>query len=122
MQDYLLLLPILLSEKEPPTETDITLIVGGFLISGFVISAKKYWTHHPISEGFDKAIAEMKAKALPQEKEEADTSIRNFIHLRDAQYYIPGQVPIPAEKGTYVRISLDSVLGFSFGRLTIAPN
>ena len=41
MNDSLLLVVINLAEAEVPVETDVTLVVGGFLISGSVVSAKK---------------------------------------------------------------------------------
>ncbi len=46
-----------------------------------------------------------------------DTS-PNFIHLRDAKYYVLGDNnPIPVNTGVFVRISLESIHGFSFGKL-----
>ena len=40
----------------------------------------------------------------------------SFIHLRDAQFFVPGQNPVPA-KPTYWRAKLSEISGFSLGQL-----
>ncbi len=118
MKDVLLLSAIAMAETEEPIEIDITLVVGGFLISGFVISAKTYFAHHPLSDGFHKAVEQIEEERITTEEEQKEPETRNYIHLRDAKYYTPGQKPIPGNTGVYCRVQLESVLAFSFGKLS----
>lgn len=118
MKDILLLTAIEIAEAEEPVETDITLVVGGFLISGFVISAKKYFTHHPLSDEFNKVFERVKTEqAATEGVRQEECEQRSFIHLRDAKYFTPGQNPIPGNIGVHCRVKIESVLGFSFGLL-----
>ena len=112
MKDVMLISLIALAEADPPMEHDVTLLVGGFLVSGFVTSYEKYAQHHQTTAGIESAIQQAAADA-PEPTEKT----YNFIHLRDAKYYTPGAAPIPGNMGLFVRISLHSVHGFSFGKL-----
>jgi hypothetical protein len=118
MNDSLLLVVINLAEADVPVETDITLVVGGFLISGSVVSAKKYFTHNAVV-AMAGMIEQIKSDAARQENNQAKTAKPDFIHLKDARYYTPGQNPIPSNTGVFCRISLDAISGFSFGRLSV---
>jgi hypothetical protein len=118
MNDTLLLVVINLAEADVPVETDVTLVAGGFLISGSVVSAKKYFTHNAIVT-MAGMIEQIKTEAARQENNQAEPIKRNFIHLKDARYYTPGQNPIPSNTGVFCRISLDAISGFSFGRLSV---
>jgi hypothetical protein len=112
MKDLMLLALIAIAEGEQPIEHDITLLVGGFLVSGFVISHEKYLQHHQITKEIALAIEKLNAET-PEPPEET----RNFIHLRDAKFYLPGVKPIPDNMSVFVRIPLESVHGFSLGKL-----
>lgn len=116
MKDIMLVSLITLAAEEPPIEHDVTLLVGGFLISGFVISYEKYVQHHPTTAGFESAIQQIQTEENLESTEYND----NFIHLRDAKYYVPGANPIPGNMGVFVRISLEAIQGFSFGKLEVA--
>ncbi|HEV7929234.1 MAG TPA: hypothetical protein VGP12_03790 [Nitrosospira sp.] len=118
MNDSLLLVVINLAEADVPVETDITLVVGGFLISGSVVSTKKYFKHNAVVT-MAGMIERIKNEAARQENSQAKTVKTNFIHLKDARYYTPGQNPIPSNTGVFCRISLDAISGFSFGRLSV---
>jgi hypothetical protein len=104
------------SETEKPIEQDITLIVGGFLVSGYIISSKKYMDHHETTKRIYLAKEKIIAEDSAETPEPPDETY-NFIHLRNAKYYLPGAKPIPGNISIYVRISLESVNGFSFGTL-----
>jgi hypothetical protein len=117
MKDLLLTTLISTAEADEPTETDITLVVGGFLVSGLVISAKKYMEHHPITKVFWETLEKARSEMPPPEEGE-DTS-PNFIHLRDAKFFTPGGNPIPQNQPIYWRGPLESVHGFSFGVLSV---
>lgn len=112
MKDVILVSLIVLAEAGNETEHDVTLIVGGFLVSGYVISYKKYLEHH----GTTKSIGLSLDKIIESEPSPPEKTY-NFIHLRDAKYFVPGNQPIPANMGIFVRIPLESVHGFSFGVL-----
>lgn len=112
MKDWILLALRAFAEGEAPIEHDITLLVGGFLVSGFIISYQKYMQHHPTMATLESFRQEEDARDQEQKKE-----VSNFIHLRDAKYYVPGGAPIPGNTGVFMRISLESVQGFTLGSL-----
>lgn len=116
MKDVMLISLIALAKAENPIEQDVTLLVGGFLVSGFVVSYENYVKHHQITESIETAFEELRKVPTPEGEEPADDS-PNFIHLRDAKYYHTSGNPIPGNTGVYVRLSLESVHGFSFGKL-----
>jgi hypothetical protein len=118
MSDTLLLVVINLAEADEPVETDVTLIAGGFLISGSVVSARKYFTHNAVAT-MTGMIEQIKTEAARQENSPVEPAKGNFIHLKDARYYTPGQNPIPSNTGVFCRVSLDAISGFSFGRLSV---
>ena len=117
MKDVILISLIALAESDKQIEQDVTLLVGGFLVSGFVISYKTYSEHNPITSNIEKVIEELK-ETKPIESQQ-DKHSPNFIHLRDAKYYHTTGNPIPGNTGVYIRIPLSSVHGFSFGKLEI---
>lgn len=112
MKDIMLVALITLAEGEQSIEHDVTLLVGGFLVSGLVISYEKYLQHHPITKEIGLAIEKFNA-----ETPEPSEKTHNFIHLRDAKYYFPGVKPVPENMSLFIRIPLESVHGFSLGRL-----
>ena len=118
MSDSLLLAVINLAEAEVPVETDVTLVVGGFLISGTAVSAKRYFMHNAVS-AMAGMMEQVKNEASRREANRAETIKKTYIHLKDARYYTPGQNPIPSNMGVFCRISLDAIAGFSFGRLSV---
>ncbi|TSK05952.1 MAG: hypothetical protein FPO08_14110 [Geobacter sp.] len=118
MKDAALVSIIKCAELEEPNEQDVTLLVGGFLVSGKVISFEKYSQHHPITESIAAAFDEAD-KALTEEQI-AELGRPNFIHLSGAKYFIPGQQPIPNGDGVFARISLSAVHGFHLGSLQVA--
>jgi|GEM_PF-2849480 len=118
MKDAILTTLIALAETEKPAEEgiplelDITLLVGGFLVSGFIISYKKYMDHHPVTHGIESAKEQFNAGST-----ETPEETYNYIHLRDAKFFHPGGQAIPNNQSIFVRIALDSIHGFSFGKL-----
>lgn len=107
------------SEGDEPFNCQITLIVGGLLVSGTVISHAEYMQHNPITQNVQKGIET--ALAESSEAVEPDDGLRSFIHLKDAQYFVPGQVPCPTNEGLVCRIYLKDVAGFHFGKLSTTP-
>jgi hypothetical protein len=105
MDAALLLVAIELAEADSPQETNVTLIVDGLLISGFITSEDQYLTH----------LANAKHLKEQQKSSQASPECPNFIHLRDATYYQPGQKPNVDNIGSYTRVPFNAVIGFSFG-------
>lgn len=120
MKDGLLVTLVGIAEGDEPFEIDVTLLVGGFLVSGFIVSAEKFMENHPASKAFWKQVTELRAKAIPSDQ--AEDATRNFIHLREARFYTPGEAPIPGNEGVYWRAPLESVQGFNFGLLSGTAN
>jgi hypothetical protein len=121
MKDPLLAVTIELAKAEKPLESNVALIVGGFLVSGFVISEDKYMEHDPLGSAVlvaAKKLGDTKKTSEAVKPEEPQDIMPDFIHLRDARFYTPNGKPIPGNMGVYCRISLESVDGFTFGLLT----
>lgn len=124
MRDGILELIVKFSEsKEYPIESAITLIVGGLLVSGHIISKEKFIEINPLTA----LIKEVEEKHLKKsgdtdgESEPEDDGKRRYIHLRDAQYFSPGQPPVPSSGSVSCRIKLSDVAGFHFGYLSTSP-
>jgi hypothetical protein len=115
MNDQILELAIAYAEAEEPIELGVTLVVGGLLIAGNVISFEKYLASDPITEAMDRAMKQVREKR--GEKVPRDDGVRRYIHLRDARYFSPGQQPAPTDGHVTCRVRLDSVAAFHMGVL-----
>jgi hypothetical protein len=121
MRDGILELIVKFSEtEESPLESPITLIVGGLLVSGHIISKEKFVAVNPIT-AMIKEIADKHAEEEGESEEPEDDGKRRYIHLRDAKYFSPGQPPIPSSGFVSCRIKLSDVAGFHFGYLATSP-
>jgi hypothetical protein len=90
-------------------EQGMILNVGGLIISGILVSIKKYGEGAPVlKDVMKKAGLEAKPAKVFKETE--------YIHLKDARIFIAGQAPLPVE-GMWWRGKISSVDGFSFGTL-----
>jgi hypothetical protein len=119
MKDGILLALIAVAEdEENRIEHEVTLLIGGFLVSGFVVSRNKYLQSHPTTGAISNVIERLRAedpKIQVPENEAAE-----FIHLRDAKFFVPGGKPIPDNASVYWRGRLESVDGFTLGLLVFA--
>lgn len=118
------------------TKTDseiiLTLQVGGFLVSGHLVSSRKYIEGFgaDMSAGFpDKEeAAEVRdscskiAKEMDLDQPGYIDNLGGFIHLRNAKLFGPGGSPIPSNHGVWWRGRLSEVQGFFLGSLSITPN
>jgi hypothetical protein len=107
----------------------ITLFVGGMLISGNVISNKEFRQNltDTIRGNFEKNSDDEKAfienylqYIAPQDEEKENLTQpieTRYIHLRNAKIFNAGNKPIPFVDGFIWRGRLESIDGFSFGRL-----
>lgn len=114
MYDPLLEHIIDLAEAETPAEAEVTLIVGGVLVTGHVISEEKYMAHHALTRAYleadDEAEDASEADAADEgdDEEEEDEDFDDdgaYVHLRDAH--------TPAGKLGFFRVALGDVAGFS---------
>lgn len=109
----------------------VTLTVGGAIVSGILISGRKYFEElgdtlasASQSDGDMQSVlgeAWKQYTAIYDEPENAPDDWQappaGFIHLRDARFYAPGQHPIPSN-GVLWRGKLSSVDGFSIGNFS----
>lgn len=119
MKDPILELVVLMTESADSIELDITLITSGYLVSGYVISKDTYKKSHPFTDGIFDAIQKAIESQDADDDNESDSSERNFIHLRDAKFFVPGQPPLPNKTGVNCRIKIEDVTGFSLGILNV---
>ena len=119
MKDQYLELIVKFSESPTPIQTDITLVVAGFLVSGFVISKDEFMQIHPLTKTMQDEIDKLRA-ANPEDVL-PDDGERNYIHLREAKYLTPGGSSIPTNQGVACRFKLEDVAGYHLGVLTTAP-
>ncbi|BBL58512.1 gas vesicle accessory protein GvpU [Methylomonas koyamae] len=108
-------------------EVGITLQVSGMLVSGTLISGDKYFEEFAaqfsggfknspeLSEPFHKLISSYKKVYDVAPEEESDCPPSNFVHLRNAQFYHPGQNPLPTSQGVLWRGRVAEVGGFILG-------
>lgn len=113
MKDRFLSVMAMMAEDadSAPLVPRVTLLVGGMLVSGSVISRAEYVGHSALLGDIERAASKMLANEAPTQ-DEIDNPPPVFLHLKDAFYCVPGQPPIP-EAGTYARISLHAISGFS---------
>lgn len=108
----------LLAELER-SETPVTLMVGGLLICGGVISRSIFEEQRngKLARHFEKINA---AAAFLTESDSGpeNTDQANFLHLKDAKYVVGGTA-LPTGDGVHIRVRIESVDGFSFGRVVL---
>lgn len=111
-------------------EIGVTLTVGGSVISGIAINGEKYMdlfadgitngasegeVRHSIGEGL-RAWKQIYQKPDAAGDDWKPSHI-GYVHLKDAQFYIPGQEGMP-RNGLLWRGRLDSIDGFSLGNFS----
>lgn len=113
-------------------EIPVLLHTHGMLVSGMIIPNSKFFqvTGEKISNSTPKSEAgEAIANIFRQwqeglEKDNADDDDEkfaenvSFIHLGGAQFFVPGQNPMPAQP-IYWRGKLAEIAGFSIGQLAV---
>lgn len=96
-------------------ELQVTLLVAGVLISGTVVSFKRYAQHHPITARIHEAVEGLSARAS-EDAGAARPGPPLYLHLMDATYYAPGaQRAFPSDRGVFCRVALKDVSAFNFG-------
>ena len=119
---------------------DLTLCVGGLLITGELVSTEVFF--RALGEEVDRAISSHlgeeptgkhaapyfqladESKVAWQKKQEnrtADDPSPAYICLRNARYFNPSGDSVPGHDGVHWRGKLSAVDGWSFGRLVPSP-
>lgn len=103
--------------------TTLTLIVGGILICGEVISVHEWSDSGEDSslegENADEESSPEKQNSVEEISDKEDTDVRRFIHLKNAKIvYSTSQIPAD-EIGIKWRVKLTSVDGWSFSSFAL---
>lgn len=110
-------------------EMGITLQVGGVLVSGQLVSGKKYFegfaddfsgamSDPEEAQGVRNAFAKFGSGYGKEEDESAPQFEPTFIHLKDARVFHPGGTAVPGNRGVWWRGRLSEVAGFVLGSLS----
>lgn len=110
------------SQPEEERHFDITLNVGGTLVSGTVISRDKFIAEEPFMKA---TVGIVEEGQTPEQKEVAQKSResgrRHYIHLKNAVFFTGPGRPIPSKgEGVYWRGRLNRVDGWTVNRFTMA--
>lgn len=105
------------ASQDGAPELQVTVLVAGVLISGTVVSFKRYAQHHPITARIHEAVEGLAARASNEEGAPRPGPPL-YLHLKDATYYTPGtQQAFPSDRGVFCRVALKDVSAFNFGSI-----
>jgi len=115
-------------ETDGQSKRFITVLIGGMLVSGYIVSQKDFHLHNQftdmISEVVDSVLTQrFRELAKLPEGEPVDGSVNKgaetlFLHLAGARFHVPGNcIPRIDLDGVYWRGRLDMIAGFFFGAL-----
>lgn len=113
-------------------EIGVTLTIGGSIVSGTLISGATYFKElgeklqsepegeHGIKHILGKGWSEYQnIYQKPSDAEEDwETPKANYLHLRNARYFAPGQQSLPRDVGFLWRGKLSAVDAFALGALS----
>lgn len=110
-------------------ELDITLVIGGSVVSGRLVGGKKYFEE--FAKDFSQAWPEdgkddirrafaSNADLYNSREAEEKPFPPQFIHLVDARCFYPGS-QLPNNRGVLWRGKINAVSGFSLGGLSADP-
>jgi hypothetical protein len=118
--DFFLELVLALAEEEDK-EIPVTLTVKGLVISGFIVSQKAY-TDSFANGSFKTTVLKLKESGqldfLDDEAEPSEPGKYEYIHLKNAKIYAPGQHRFPAD-GMLWRGRISSIDGYADGMLRV---
>lgn len=113
-------------------EIGLTLHVGGLLVSGLLVSGRRYF--EGFGEDFASAIPDAEVAenikssyaslgaSIYQTREEGTTNAPSYIHLQNAKFFSPNGNPLPANHGVWWRGRISEVQGFFLGNLSGPTN
>lgn len=109
-------------------EVPVTLNVGGFLVSGYMVGGNRYFEEFASllrigladtfgEEGAQSIVAPFREAGRVYDKEGMEDlpEAKHFVHLRDTRFFRPGGDPIPTTQGVLWRGRLEAVDGFTLG-------
>lgn len=113
-----------------PIKFGITLNVGGFLVSGDLISGAEYFKgfasdfsgglagNPETAEAFRKTITRLGEETYKADGKDAEHQrLPSYIHLKDARFFSTTGNPIPGNRGVWWRGRISEVSGFILGSL-----
>lgn len=106
-----------------PFNMEVTLLVGGWLVSGIVVSYDEYLKSNVVLDVCGKEAFEIIASKTSDESDvKVFNSPSDFIHLKGVKLFSGAGAGIPSNsEGIFMRIRRDSVSGFIVGTLQQAP-
>jgi hypothetical protein len=120
--DWLLQTLVSSVNAEDDFELSITLQTGGLLVSGTLISGRRYFVAlakvftESGKPGEDyKSISKLGDIYAPKT---GSTEKPSFIHLKQAQFFGPGTMPTPSSEGVLWRGRICDVAGFFLGTIS----
>ncbi|WP_224370145.1 hypothetical protein [Hyalangium versicolor] len=133
---FLQTLSNMLEQMYPASQLGVHVILstGGILVAGQLISAQ--WYFDQLGQQMAKAPAPAPAlgKITDRFRDAIKTALEasnkgenaqydpNFVHLKDAKFYVPGQQPIPSnQEGVLWRGRISAVDGVTIGGLSAQP-
>lgn len=117
----------IVNQSEIQITIGITIITHGFLISGELIGGKEYFnefakefTNGDESMNSIREVFSNQGDEIYNNKtESSDISKLQYIHLKNARYFHPGEKSIPTNKSILYRGRLAEVSGFTLGILSV---
>ncbi len=109
----------------------VTLLTGGMMVTGSVVSGRRFVQHmldDVVSTVGNEGVREdLKGAfstyldAYPEGQAQVEGRLTIFIHLENAKFFVPGGAqPIPTGgKGVFWRGKIADVSGFNFGTLAV---
>jgi hypothetical protein len=97
----------------------ITVSVGGILVSGVIISAALYmqlFLDGAIQDVIDRA----KASGALQPEDGIERDPPEFLHLASAKFWLPDHHPIPSGEGVLWRCRIDRIDGYHLGEFGVS--
>lgn len=101
-------------------QTDVTLLVNGSLIVGYLASRKQYLENAEFVDDKLDLINTLANRSLitAEDKKGLPSKDESFIHLQNAYYVVGGQYfPSSTTEGLYIRVRRNDVNAFSIGRI-----
>lgn len=121
---------LVIMANELGTEYGVTLLVGGTIVTGVIISGRSYFEQFAeeaagmyadteTAKAAKEAYLSHKDFYPPRAAGDDNPSIpANYIHLRDAKFIANGHSPIPNNRGVLWRARLSCVDAFNLGTMS----
>jgi hypothetical protein len=119
--DWLLQLLGFIAIESADTEIGLTLNVGGLVVSGLLVSPHRFFKSVAQDTlGTEAGLGDFLVKTM--ENAYSDTFSGEsviYLHLDQAQIFMPGQPPLPGDRTMLWRGRLSEIDGWSFGSFSV---